>query len=286
MYFPRVLVPLSATLAAFVDFAIAFLVLGGLMAWYGLAPAATAVFVIPLVVVTACTAAGVGMWLGALNARYRDVQYALPFLMQLWMFATPVVYPASLVPEGWRPLLALNPLAGLVEGFRACDAGPAARLDRLGSRHVGAARSPCSDLAVRRMERASRIRCCSPYGLAGHRVRGLSKRYWIGAPSRAAVQCAEALTDLVTAPFRRLARLGAPPQSEDSGRSAQSRRRGAPARCWAWSAGTAPQEHHCSDHLAVTEPTAGRVELFGRVGSLLEVGNRFHPDLTVARTSI
>ena len=119
VYFPRVLVPLSATLAALVDFAIALVVLGGLMAWYGLMPAASVLLVIPLMLVTACLAAGVGMWLGALNAQYRDVQHAVPFLMQLWMFATPVVYPASIVPERWRPLLALNPMAGLVEGFRA-----------------------------------------------------------------------------------------------------------------------------------------------------------------------
>ena len=123
VYFPRLLVPLSATLAALVDFAIAFAVLGGLMAWYGLAPAPTAVLVLPLVMVAAVCAAGVGMGLAALNARYRDVQHAVPFLMQLWMFATPVVYPASLVPEPWRPLLALNPLAGVVEGFRAAMLG-------------------------------------------------------------------------------------------------------------------------------------------------------------------
>jgi len=123
VYFPRVLVPIAATLAALVDFAIGFLALGALMAWYGLAPGVAGLVVIPLVIVTAATAAGVGMWLGALNARYRDVQHALPFLMQLWMFATPVVYPSSLAPERWRPLLALNPLAGFIEAFRAAMLG-------------------------------------------------------------------------------------------------------------------------------------------------------------------
>ena len=93
------------------------------MVWYGLMPAVSVLLVIPLMLVTACLAAGVGMWLGALNAQYRDVQHAVPFLMQLWMFTTPVVYPASIVPEPWRPLLALNPLAGLVEGFRAATLG-------------------------------------------------------------------------------------------------------------------------------------------------------------------
>jgi lipopolysaccharide transport system permease protein len=123
VYFPRLLVPISATLAALVDFAIAFAVLGGLMAWYGLRPAWSAVLVVPLVLIAACCAAGVGTWLAALNARYRDVQHAMPFFLQLWMFATPVVYPASLVPEPWRNLLALNPLAGVVEGVRAAVLG-------------------------------------------------------------------------------------------------------------------------------------------------------------------
>lgn len=123
VYFPRVLVPLSAALAALVDFAIAFFLLAGLMPWYGLMPAATAVLVIPIVLVTGCAATGIGMWLAALNARYRDVQHAIPFVMQLWMFATPVVYPASLVPERWRGLMALNPMTGLIEACRAATLG-------------------------------------------------------------------------------------------------------------------------------------------------------------------
>jgi lipopolysaccharide transport system permease protein len=123
VYFPRVLVPLSATLSALVDFAISALVLGGLMAWYGLAPAATIVLLLPLAALTAVVATGIGMWLAALNVRYRDVQYAVPFLMQLWMFATPVVYPASLVPAAWRPLYALNPMTGVIEGYRAAVLG-------------------------------------------------------------------------------------------------------------------------------------------------------------------
>jgi lipopolysaccharide transport system permease protein len=123
VYFPRVLVPLASTLAALVDFAIGFLALAVLMAWYGLVPGLVGLAVIPIAIATAATAAAVGMGLGALNARYRDVQHALPFLMQLWMFATPVVYPSSLAPERWRPLLALNPLAGFVEAFRAAVLG-------------------------------------------------------------------------------------------------------------------------------------------------------------------
>jgi len=125
VYFPRVLVPLSATLSALVDFLVAFIVLVGLMVWYRCPPAWTALLLVPLVLVTAGAAAGVGMWLAALNVRYRDVQHAIPFLLQLWMFATPVVYPASLVPERWRALLALNPMAGLIEAYRAAVLGRA-----------------------------------------------------------------------------------------------------------------------------------------------------------------
>lgn len=123
VYFPRVLVPLSATLSALVDFAIAFAVLGGLMGWYGVRPALSAVLLVPLAALTAVAATGIGMWLAALNVRYRDVQYAIPFLMQLWMFATPVVYPASIVPEQWRPLFALNPMTGIIEAYRASILG-------------------------------------------------------------------------------------------------------------------------------------------------------------------
>jgi homopolymeric O-antigen transport system permease protein len=139
VYFPRVLVPLSATLSALVDFAIASLVLGGLMAWYGIVPARTAVLLLPLAALTALTATGIGMWLAALNVRYRDVQHAIPFLMQLWMFATPVVYPASLVPAGWRPLFALNPMTGIVEAYRAAVLGTALDWPSLGISALSAA---------------------------------------------------------------------------------------------------------------------------------------------------
>jgi lipopolysaccharide transport system permease protein len=123
VYFPRVVMPLSATLSALADFAVASLVLGLLMAWYGLVPALSAVLVIPLVLATAVVAGGVGMWLAALNVRFRDVQYAIPFVMQLWMFATPVVYPTGIVPGRWRSLFALNPMAGLIDAYRAAILG-------------------------------------------------------------------------------------------------------------------------------------------------------------------
>lgn len=123
VYFPRVLIPLSATLSALADFLIAFVVLFALMAWYGIAPSWTSIYLIPLTVLTAIAATGVGMWLSALNVQYRDVQHAIPFLVQLWMYATPVVYPSSIVPEKWRPLFALNPLAGIIEGYRSATLG-------------------------------------------------------------------------------------------------------------------------------------------------------------------
>jgi len=118
VYFPRLLVPVSAVLASLVDFAIAFVLLLGMMVFYGIVPTG-AVILLPLFILLALiTALGIGFWLSALNAQYRDVRYALPFLTQFWLFATPVVYPASLVPEPWRLLYSLNPMTGVVEGFR------------------------------------------------------------------------------------------------------------------------------------------------------------------------
>jgi lipopolysaccharide transport system permease protein len=118
VYFPRLIIPVSSVLAGLVDFAIAFVVLLGLMWYYGIAPTG-AVVLVPLFVLLALGAAvGVGLGLSALNVRYRDVRYALPFLTQFWMFATPIAYPASLVPPQWRALYGLNPMAGVVEAFR------------------------------------------------------------------------------------------------------------------------------------------------------------------------
>jgi lipopolysaccharide transport system permease protein len=123
VYFPRVVMPLSATVSALVDFAAASMVLGVLMAVYGLRPAPTTLLLVPLVLITAFVAGGVGMWLAALNVRFRDVQHVIPFLMQLWMFATPVVYPTSIVPDQWRGLFALNPMTGLIEAYRGATLG-------------------------------------------------------------------------------------------------------------------------------------------------------------------
>jgi lipopolysaccharide transport system permease protein len=118
VYFPRLVVPIASVLAGLVDFAISFLVLLGLMAYYGIRPT-PAIAMLPLFILFAVASAlSVGLWLSALNVQFRDVRYTIPFLTQFWMFATPVAYPSSLVPEKWRALFGLNPLAGVVEGFR------------------------------------------------------------------------------------------------------------------------------------------------------------------------
>lgn len=118
VYFPRLVIPISSVLSGLVDFALAFLVLLGMIGWFGIVPSLN-VLLLPIVVLLAIvTALGVGLWLSALNVLYRDVRHTLPFLVQLWLFATPVAYPSTLLPEPWRTLYGLNPMAGVVEGFR------------------------------------------------------------------------------------------------------------------------------------------------------------------------
>ena len=118
VYFPRLVVPISSVLSGVVDFAIAFVVLLGMMVYYGIHPT-SGIWLLPLFLLLALiTALGVGMWLSALNVEYRDVRYVVSFLVQFWMFATPVVYPSSLLSEPWRTLYGLNPMVGVVEGFR------------------------------------------------------------------------------------------------------------------------------------------------------------------------
>lgn len=123
VYFPRLLIPLSGTLSALIDFAVAFVILIVLMLVYSVPITASLLFIIPLTILTSIAATGVGMWLAALNVQYRDVQHAVPFLIQLWMFATPVVYPASVVPERWRLVFSLNPMAGIIEAYRTSALG-------------------------------------------------------------------------------------------------------------------------------------------------------------------
>jgi lipopolysaccharide transport system permease protein len=119
VYFPRLIIPLSSILAGLLDFAIAFMVLIGMMMYFGLYPKVSILLVPVLVLLLAFTASGVGAALAALNAKYRDIRYTIPFLIQMWMFASPIVYPASMVPEKYRVFYALNPVAGIIEGFRS-----------------------------------------------------------------------------------------------------------------------------------------------------------------------
>lgn len=123
VYFPRMIIPGAAVGAGLVDFAIAFVILIGMMVYYGVSLTWSVMLLPPLVLITTLLALGIGMWMSALNVKYRDIRYALPFLIQLWMFVSPVIYPASFVPQKYRWLLALNPLTGIIEGFRAAVFG-------------------------------------------------------------------------------------------------------------------------------------------------------------------
>ena len=118
VYFPRLVVPISAVLGGLVDFVIAFVILLGMMLYYGIVPGWAIVTLPGFILLAVLTALGVGLWLSALNVQYRDVRYTIGFLVQLWLFLTPVAYPSSIVPEKWRPLYGLNPMSGVVEGFR------------------------------------------------------------------------------------------------------------------------------------------------------------------------
>ena len=118
VYFPRLILPISAALSGLVDFAIGFVVLAIFTLTYGIRPTLAALWLPALLALAFFTALGVGLWLSALNALYRDVRYVIPFLIQFWMFASPVAYPSSLVPVRWRWLYGLNPMAGVIDGFR------------------------------------------------------------------------------------------------------------------------------------------------------------------------
>jgi len=118
IYFPRVVLPISSVLSGLLDFGISFAVLLVMMAYYRIIPTASILWLPVFALLAVLTALGVGLWLSALNALYRDVRYVVPFLVQFWMFASPVAYPSSLVPQKWRILYGLNPMAGVIEGFR------------------------------------------------------------------------------------------------------------------------------------------------------------------------
>lgn len=118
VYFPRLAVPLSSVMSGAVDFGLAFLVLLAMMAFYRIAPSPNMVWLPLFFLLAVISALGVGLWLSALNVEYRDVRYVVPFLTQFWMFATPIAYPSSLLPEPWRTVYGVNPMVGVVEGFR------------------------------------------------------------------------------------------------------------------------------------------------------------------------
>jgi lipopolysaccharide transport system permease protein len=118
VYFPRLAVPIGATLAGLVDLLLATAVLVGMEAYYGVALTPRALWMPAFISLCLAASLGAGLWLSALNVHFRDVKYAVPFLIQFWMFATPIVYPSSLIPQRWQTLYGLNPMAGVVEGFR------------------------------------------------------------------------------------------------------------------------------------------------------------------------
>jgi lipopolysaccharide transport system permease protein len=118
IYFPRLTMPIATVLSGVVDFVLSFIVLLGMMLVYGIVLTANVIWLPLFLLLALVTSLGVGLWLSAMNVQFRDVRYVVPFLTQLWMFATPIAYPSSIVPEQWQTLYALNPMVGVVEGFR------------------------------------------------------------------------------------------------------------------------------------------------------------------------
>ena len=118
VYFPRLIIPFAAVVTPAVDFLLSFVILLGLMVWYGITPTWGVLFLPLFLLLALMTALAVALWLSPLHVRYRDVGYIIPFMAQFWMYASPVIYPVSLVPERWRLLYSLNPMVGVIEGFR------------------------------------------------------------------------------------------------------------------------------------------------------------------------
>lgn len=118
IFFPRLIIPIAGVTSPLVDFLFGTLILVGVMFWYGIAPGWTILLVPIWLLITLSLALAIGLWLGPINVRYRDVMHTLPFVTQVWMFATPIVYPLSMIPAKWQPLYSLNPMVGIIEGFR------------------------------------------------------------------------------------------------------------------------------------------------------------------------
>jgi lipopolysaccharide transport system permease protein len=118
IFFPRLLIPVAMVIAPLVDFAVAFVVFLIMLAWHGIWPGINMLALIPMLLFTGCMALAMGLWLGPINVRFRDIMHTLPFMLQVWMYASPIIYPLSIIPEQWRPLYSLNPMVGIIEGFR------------------------------------------------------------------------------------------------------------------------------------------------------------------------
>jgi lipopolysaccharide transport system permease protein len=118
VYFPRLTIPIATVLAGIVDFFLAFVILVGMMLFYGIVPTANVLWVPAFLLLALSTSLGVGLWLSAMNVQFRDIRYVVPFIIQFWMFATPIAYPSSLLHEPWKTLFGINPMVGVVEGFR------------------------------------------------------------------------------------------------------------------------------------------------------------------------
>jgi ABC-type polysaccharide/polyol phosphate export systems, permease component len=125
VYFPRPIIPIASVCAGLVDLAVAFPMLVVLMFYYHIGITVTALFLIPLVLLTTLLAIAVGMWISAINVKYRDVKFAMPFVVQIWMYLSPVAYPASVIPARWRILYSLNPLVGIIDSYRTALFGGA-----------------------------------------------------------------------------------------------------------------------------------------------------------------
>ena len=156
VYFPRLVMPVSNVFAGLVDFALAFSVLIGMMVYYGYYPTVNTVFLPLFLLLALVTSLGVGLWLSAMNVQFRDIKYAVPFLVQFWMYASPVAFSNSLVPEQWRAVYALNPMVGVLTGFRwaLLESGPAPGLEILVSCCVAIVLLVSGAYYFRRMEKS------------------------------------------------------------------------------------------------------------------------------------